>query len=279
MSSRDEYVKVSHDWVKALHDQDIGALSLTVAETVRHDGEEQGKKKYTQQIIGDLEASAVDKIELDLLIVDVSAGATAVRLIHHATLKQPYLGASVTGKAIEWASYTLNWFNASLQIIRTETLVDVDTLRANTVEAPRTPSLKLGQPPPNFDMKAMYRGYLNAINTQTTVENLHRFCQPVVTHNLQVSTLDAFRFFIEDSFIQVEGMHLRLVDLIVDEVTQQIASRIELSGKPVGVWGGTPPTGRSVQFPEHAFYTLDEGKIAYVWAVRDFDTYKKCLQG
>jgi predicted ester cyclase len=279
MSSREQYIQAYHDWINALNNRDTQFVSNSVAEVAVHDGERIDKEQYVRRVFDILEASSVTKIELDTLIVDTTAQATAARLIHRGTLKIPYLGASVTGKPIEWSEYTLTWFNDDNKIVRTDNLVDVDALRAGTPEAPRTPSLTYSLPPMNFDIAAMYRGYLDTINAQTTKENLHKFVQPVVTHNLHVSNLDQYRLFIEDSFEQVEGMHLKLTDIIVDDVSQQIASRIELSGKPVGSWLGIPPTGRSMRFPEHAFYTLDGGKIAYLWAIRDFDTYKKCLEG
>ncbi len=57
--------------------------------------------------------------------------------------------------------------------------------------------------------------------------------------------------------------------------TQQIAARIEFSGTPVRTYAGVGPSGGQVHFAEHVFYWLEEGKIARVATVIDWETYRK----
>ncbi|KAH7310728.1 hypothetical protein B0I35DRAFT_482018 [Stachybotrys elegans] len=254
-------------------------MSGAVADTVVHDDGESGQGGYIQSLVESLHASSVESMRIDMLTTASAAIAASARIIYHG---RPVKNSSDGGgedQLVEWSGIDFVWFDANLRIVRTHTLIDMDGLRTGNPNVSRTPTLNYQPVPPGFDIDAHYRGYLNAVNTNRSNDHLAKFCQPIITHNEQVSDLDEFIGLLEDAFSRIEDYTLTIKDLITDKVTQRVAVRLELSGKPVKEAFGIQPTGRPVRFPEHAMYQLDGGKIAFVWAIRDFDTYRKCIGG
>ena len=282
MSSRKELEQACRHWFEAVNQRDADTLSALVADTVTYENKQVAGREYVRQLLDVLESASAEKVELDMITIDKTTRGVAARLIIQGTLKKPYLGAQVTGNPIEWVEYPLIWFDASHKIVRYLVLTDTEVLRSNTARVARTPTFHYAPAPsPDFDLKTMYEGYLHTVNNAETAarENLYKYAQSRVTHNLQDATLDEFRGFLEANAGVVDDLRLTVTELIVDEETQQIASRIVLTGTPKEEFMGVQPTGRAMRFPEHAMYKLDGGKIAYVWAVRDADTLKESLKG
>ncbi|KFA68521.1 hypothetical protein S40285_09689 [Stachybotrys chlorohalonatus IBT 40285] len=275
MSSREQLAQAYHKWLKALVDRDSTVISASVADAIIHNGDSFDNQTYSDYVLKSLEAFSDHTIELDMLTVDVQTRGVAASVIHRGTLQKPYLGGLVTSEAIEWSEHVLNWFNAESKIIRTKTLNEVEAIRTGTPQVARMPKVQPAPAPQGFDIKTTYRNYVHT--SVTARENLHNFVQPTLTHNLHPCTLDQFRGFIESTTKQIQGFDVTIVDLITDEVSQHVAARIELSGKPVAEFAGVQPTGKEVRFPEHAFYKLSEGKIIHYRGVADLDVYKKCL--
>ncbi|KAJ7484079.1 hypothetical protein B0H11DRAFT_1723087 [Mycena galericulata] len=150
--------------------------------------------------------------------------------------------------------------------------------RKRTIEpVPVVPS-RLSDPPA-VDLVQFYKDYLTCINGRTMKSDLHRFCQPQVTWGGRPHALDEYRMLMEDSFDAISGLRFNLRYIIVDAQKQQIAARLDFAGTPVKEYAGAQPTGRSVQFSEHAFYWLENGKIAAVLTVIDWDSYRRQLVG
>lgn len=271
-----DLAQVYRTWLDAVNARNADVIPNLLATRVTYNGQELNKQGYITQLTDSLQAASVDNIELDTLIT--GADSVAARLIYKATLQQPYHGAQVTGKPSEWTEHVLVWFDSG-KITRFQSILDVDTLRSGTSQVPRTPSFDPpSPPPPGFDMAAMYMDYIRAINDKTLPRDLDKFVQPRVSHNDRHWPIDEYRHLIESSQDVIQALYFDVTELIVDEATQQIASRIEFTGKPVAEFAGIPPTGRESKFSEHAFYRLDGGKIKWVWSVLDLESYRKSLQ-
>jgi predicted ester cyclase len=278
MSARDNLSQAFRKWLAAFNAQDVDTMTGLTGNTVINEKKQLSGQEYIDKATKARHDAGVENTELDMTTIDTNGRAIAARLLHKSTLQKPYLGVTTGGQAFEWSEHVLVWFNEDLKIIRAEHMTDVEEFRTNPEKVTRTPVLDYTSALGHAGIKDLYEGYIGSINARTVKEELHNFCNPVVTHNQQVATLEDFQAFMQDSFTQVPDLHFTLTSLIIDEDTQQIASWLELSGKPVGTWAGIAPTGRSMRFPEIAFYKLDEGKIAFIWAIRDFETYRKCLE-
>ncbi|KEY70679.1 hypothetical protein S7711_09867 [Stachybotrys chartarum IBT 7711] len=279
MATRELIEETYRDWIAALNSQNDEAISAAIAEKIMHDGLESGKHQYTQQVIKVLDELSVTKVDLDMFTIDTAAQAISARLLYRGKSQINDGGIPTNDTFIEWSAITFTWFDADLKMIRASSLVDMDAIRAGNNKAAPTPTLHYEPAPPGFGIQALYHGYLDCINTDRDKDRLARHVHSVITHNEHMSDLDEFLSFLNHNSRQIEGNKLTIKDLITDDVSQQIAARLELSGTPVGEVFGSAPTGRAVRFPEHAMYKLHGGKIAFVWAVRDFDTFRKRLEG
>jgi predicted ester cyclase len=269
-----------HSWIAALQDRNTQAMHGFVADTITNDGRKSERSQYIQSVVQTLQNPYAETINVDMCIVDAPALAIAARLIYYDKPIKNRSDSRINGEEFQWSVITFVWFNEEMQIIRTHNLTEMDNLNVGHHEyhiAP-TPRMKVEPGPAEYDIRAIYRGYLSAVNTQRSKTQLEMFCQPHITHNGQVSDLDEYLTILEDAFSRIQDYHLTIQELVTDEVTQRVAVRLELSGKPVAEAFGIQPTGRSVRFSEHAMYQLDGGKIAFLWALRDFKTYKQCLE-
>lgn len=196
---------------------------------------------------------------------DEEAGTVAARLI----------AKSSSG---EYAKHLYCWYKEA-RIEKITEILDVDAMEQQQPDIVRAPTWS-GSPPAAqaFDLKGFYRDYISCINAQTMTSNLDRFCHPVVTHNGIRLPIDEYRGLMEDSQEAISGLTFNIHTTIVNQKTQQLAARIEFTGTPAREWAGAKPNGKPVEFSEHVFYWLDDGKIKEVVSLVDLKAYREQLR-
>ncbi|KAI2616637.1 SnoaL-domain-containing protein [Hypomontagnella submonticulosa] len=250
------------------------------------DGQDYTPESYAAQMGSD------GKVELtvDAVTVDHESqqrlGATVLvkfkpRVTNERDAKQ-------AGKSVSFMAQHFNWFTGG-KLSKTLTLADRDELhrQLSDSEAKYTPDLISNyQPPPRAssdaglsarELEDRYREYIGCINAQTMETELHRFCHPQVVHNTKALTIEQYRLLIQEAFTAIPDITFELHTVVVDERAQRVAVRIEFTGTPVGVFAGVKPNGRGVNFCEHVTYHFEEGKIARVWSIVDWTSYRAQL--
>ncbi|CAH0032715.1 unnamed protein product [Clonostachys rhizophaga] len=264
-TTKSELEQAFLSFVAGIKRHDEKAISALLAADLNHNGQQVGKQEYLDEL---LKATAgTQDIVVDMLIVSSQRPAVAARLIHHSDQGHQ-----------QHPEYVFVHFSPqpSLQITSIRSLAD---------EASSSPiALSPSAPTPEDttavkDLPSFYTDYIASINTHTMEKDFPRFCQPNLTHNTRSLDIPSYIHLIESSFEDIRGLHFNVVDLVADEAKQQVASRIEFTGRPVRPFRGVEPgaNGEEVKFHEHAFYFLEGGRIVRVWSVLDMDAYKKCL--
>lgn len=264
-ATKPELEQAFFSFVAGIKQHDENAISVLLAADLNHNGQQLGKQEYLD---GLLKATAdTQDIVVDMLIVSSQNPAVAARLIHHSGQGHQ-----------QHPEYVFVHFSSqpSPKITNVRSLAD---------EASSSP-IPLSPPAPTAeqtnavkDLPSFYTDYIASINTHTMEEHFPRFCQPNLTHNTRSLDIPSYIHLIESSFEDIRGLHFNVVDLVADEAKQQVASRIEFTGRPVRPFRGVEPgvSGEEVKFHEHAFYFLEGGKIVRVWSVLDMGAYKRCL--
>ncbi|CCF47330.1 hypothetical protein CH063_04122 [Colletotrichum higginsianum] len=90
--------------------------------------------------------------------------------------------------------------------------------------------------------------------------------------------LEEYRRGVEGSREAISGLRFEIQELLVDDETQQVAARLQITGTPVAEFAGARPNGKAVKFHEHCMYRFDKGKIALVWATMELDAYRRQLE-
>ncbi|KAI0016312.1 SnoaL-domain-containing protein [Xylariomycetidae sp. FL0641] len=128
---------------------------------------------------------------------------------------------------------------------------------------------------PAPELEQTYRAYIACINARTMETELARFCHQRVVHNTKTLSLDQYRQLMKDAFAAIDGIEFALHTVIADEATQRVAARIEFHGTPVAKFAGVEANGRSVSFAEHVTYQFEAGRIARVWSLVDWASYRQ----
>lgn len=116
------------------------------------------------------------------------------------------------------------------------------------------------------DATAFYDRYIACLNARNW-ERLVEFVADDVVHNGRCLGLDGYRAMLQENCRDIPDLYFD-VDLVVAE-ERHIASRIHFKCTPIGQFLGLPINGRRVAFYEHAFYALNNSKIAKVFSVID----------
>ncbi|OTA60815.1 SnoaL-domain-containing protein [Hypoxylon sp. EC38] len=127
------------------------------------------------------------------------------------------------------------------------------------------------------ELEDKYRAYISCINAQTMETDLHKFCHPEVVHNTKTLTINEYRLLIQEAFAAIPDITFDLHTVIADDEAQRVAARIEFTGTPVGILAGAKPNGCRVNFCEHVTYRFEDGKIARVWSIVDWASYRAQL--
>ncbi|KAI1373387.1 SnoaL-domain-containing protein [Hypoxylon crocopeplum] len=265
------------------------------------DGQDCTPESYAAEMkaIGDVELS------VDALTVDHDASQqrlAATLLVKRKPAPSDETGAEFTGRAVSFMEQQFNWFTDG-KLSKTLTLADRDEIQRQLVDpaASYTPdlitSLDQHQPPPpqpsasshgkqlsTRELEDTYRAYIACINAQTMESCLPSFCHAQVIHNTKALTLDGYRLMIQEAFTAIPDLSFGLHTVVADERTQRVAARLEFAGTPEGELAGAAPTPtagdgrrRAVAFCEHVTYRFDHGRIARVWSIIDWPTYRAQL--
>ncbi|CAG9938567.1 unnamed protein product [Clonostachys rosea f. rosea IK726] len=266
-ATKPELEQAFRSFVAGIKQHDEKAISALLTPDLNHNGQQVGKQEY----IGDLLKATADTqdIVVDMLIVSSQNPAVAARLIHHSGQGHQ--------QHPEYVFVHFSQSNPSPQITSIRSLAD----EASSSPIPLSPPAPTPEDTTTAvkDLPSFYTDYIASINTHTMEEHFPRFCQPNLTHNTRALDIPSYIHLIESSFEDIRGLHFNVVDLVADEAKQQVASRIEFTGRPVRPFRGVEPgeNGEEVKFHEHAFYFLEGGRIVRVWSVLDMDAYKRCL--
>ena len=260
-------------WIDSWNNRDWEPGLRSLNSNVLHNGTDVLSTDVISKIREEVEAIPNKKTSIDMLIIDSRPVKLAARLIHSGTLEESYRGADVTGKKIEWVEHMFCWFEDG-KIVQIATLVDVDGLRGQDTKVERSPSTDRKKSAEPVDLKEAYRRYVHSINTLTMKKEFPKYCQPHLTHNTRRLSIDEYRTFIEASFDNIQGLTFNVKEVIVDDEAQQLAARIEFTGRSAKEFMGIPPTGRAIDLCEHVYYAFDEGKITWVWALLDLEAYR-----
>ncbi|KAI0138504.1 SnoaL-domain-containing protein [Hypoxylon sp. NC0597] len=250
------------------------------------DGQDITPESYAAEI-----KSQGGKVELivDALSVDRAShqrlGATV--LVRY-TPDRDNKDAEVVGRTISFMEQHFVWC-AERKLSKILTLADRDELQrqlSNPEASYYKADLIGNDPPPGAssgaklsagELEAKYRAYISCINAQTMETDLHRFCHPEVVHNTKTLTIDEYRLLIQEAFTAIPDITFDLHTVIADDEAQRVAARIEFTGTPVGILAGAKPNGRGVNFCEHVTYRFEHGKIARVWSIVDWASYRAQL--
>lgn len=133
--------------------------------------------------------------------------------------------------------------------------------------------LAMANPP----LLPIYRSYINAINTHTSLEP---FVHANVIHNDKTMSIAEYTALIESAFEGAPDIRFVVTMEIADADT--VAARIMFDCVPkppefIGLAVSEP--GKRVRFAENVFYRFREGKIKRVWSVVDVKSVEDQLKG
>ncbi|KAI0883494.1 SnoaL-domain-containing protein [Annulohypoxylon maeteangense] len=229
------------------------------------------------------------ELTVDALIVDQESQRLAATVLVKALVRTEKANANgETAQNISFTEQQFIWFEDG-KVSTLFTLADGDEIRRqlSDPEYRYTPDLISLQAPPSQlvavaklsagELEETYRRYIGCINKQTMETDLHRFCHPQAIHNTKTLTRDQYRLLIQEARTAVPDIVFGPRTVIVDERSQLVAARLEFTGTPVGIMAGAKPNGRGVSFSEHVTYLFEEGKIARVWSIVDWESYRRQL--
>lgn len=116
------------------------------------------------------------------------------------------------------------------------------------------------------DLAARYRAYIDCLNRQDWA-SLGDFVGDDVRHNGNRLGLAGYRAMLERDFEDIPDLRFTIGLLVADD--RHVASRLDFTCSPKGMFLGLPVDGRTVSFSENVFYRFDDGKIADVWSILD----------
>ena len=268
-----EVSKLFRAYIDNLNQRDWAGIEGQLSDGVLLNGRSLTREGYLSSLREAAGTPKSTKWIVDVLMCGDEAGSVAARII-----AKP--GGDTGGSSPESSTYAKHlfcWFTESkLKEIRE--IYDVDAMANHQTEILKAPTWS-GKPPSEpVDLKGFYQTYIDCINAQMMASDLDKFCQPVVTHNGIRMTIEEYRLLIETSQEAISGLTFNIHTTIVNDKTQQLAARIEFTGTPAREWAGARPNGRPVEFSEHVFYWLDDGKIKEVVSLVDLKTYREQLQ-
>ncbi|KAJ9132107.1 hypothetical protein NKR23_g11433 [Pleurostoma richardsiae] len=202
---------------------------------------------------------------IDAVVQDPEAGQLAARI------------TSGRNDVVENARHVFCRFTGNL-LVEMWVIDDAAGPRTRASVALRAPTWTGAPPSSGASLSETYRSYIGIINDRTMATELPRYCHETVTHNGMQMSLDRYSRLMGDAQDAIADLTFDLATLVADEERQMVAARIELTGKPVKVWEGVQPNGRSVAFSEQAIYWFDQGRIRAVVTLVDTDMYRRQLE-
>jgi predicted ester cyclase len=265
-------------FVKAINARDWQAAQAVLSPTTNVNGEDTPAEALVQKVAG-LSMIGPDLVStIDYLLPSPCGTKAFSRIIHRFTLTQDVMGAKATGAPVEFAEASF-FFATEGKISKIYTILDFDGMRSGAAEVRKVaPTMTANAPAPaGFDLLASYKSYVDCVQRGPTVEELSKYCHERMIVNNQEIALEQFIATLNGAKATIEGMHWDLVEAIVDEEKQQIATRVILTGTPVAEFAGKAPNGKGVEFPEHVLYQLEGGKIKQMVQLMDLEVYRTSL--
>ncbi|KAK2024649.1 SnoaL-like polyketide cyclase [Colletotrichum zoysiae] len=267
------------EYLDCLNNRKFDVIGNHIADTISRNNRTQTRQEHIDRLRSRVEGLAAFQIKIDTLLVDKKAKAVAVRYINRVTLDDAMVYADTDGKTYEFDEQCFVWFDDRGKIARMLTLQDNDGIRLQTPEAAVTPRFFTRTAPKEpVDLAAAYRKYVASINHGTMAKEFPRYCKREVRHNNRVLPVEDYWRGMEASKEAISGLHFHIQELLVDDETQQLAARLQITGLPVAEFAGAKPNGKSVKFHQHCMYRYDNGKIALVWATMELDSYRRQLE-
>ncbi|KAL0935502.1 SnoaL-like polyketide cyclase [Colletotrichum truncatum] len=267
------------EYIDCLNNCKWDVIGNHLADNILRNGHTQTREDHISRLRSRTEGLAGFKIKIDTMLVDKKAQAVAARYINRMTLVEAMVYVDPVGKSFEFDEQCYVWFDEKGKISRIVTLQDNDGIRAQNPTAATTPKfLTRKMPDEPVDLQALYRAYVASINNRTTGSEFPKLCRKEVRHNNRPFSVENYGRIMEQSHEAISGLHFEIQELLVDEDTQQVAARLEITGTPISEFAGVRPNGKSVKFHEHCMYRFDKGKIAVVWATMELDSFRRQLE-
>ncbi|KAI1076146.1 SnoaL-domain-containing protein [Whalleya microplaca] len=215
----------------------------------------------------------------DLIMVDERAQVAAYNMwfkFKHAT---PFLGFEPTGREIFLVEHRFIWFTDS-KLSKSLFVINFDDMRnqitkpdaANAPVLIGTAPVPAGNTLSREKLEETYRAYIDSINKHRTEANLGEYVhESEVVVNNEALTLAGYRRAFESYAVFIQDLRIHIHTLIVDEKSQRVAARLEITGTPTKEILGLVPDGHPVRLYEHATYQFLDGKIKKVWATQDLE--------
>lgn len=115
-------------------------------------------------------------------------------------------------------------------------------------------------------LEAFYRSYTACLNQQDW-NGLGDFVAEDVCYNDKIIGLAGYHQMLMADFQAIPDLEFRILQLMAQ--APDIGVRLRFDCHPVGLLFGMAVNGRRLQFDEHVFYRLKNGKIHQVWSMID----------
>ena len=116
-----------------------------------------------------------------------------------------------------------------------------------------------------------YEQYISCLNTRNWRE-LHGFVNATLLYNKQLIQLHDYSAMLEQNYRDIPDLRFEVA--LLTTADNLIGCRLDFRCTPVGEFQGIRVNGRRVEFSEHVFYQLQDGKIAEVWSLIDKDAIR-----
>ncbi|TDZ53651.1 hypothetical protein CTRI78_v006835 [Colletotrichum trifolii] len=270
------------EYVDCLNHCKFDVIGNHLADTISRNGQPQTKEEHVARLRHRTQGLAGFEVKIDTMLVDKKARAVAARYVNRMTASQPEADGDVPAgetTTTEFDEQCYVWFDERGKMARIVTLQDNEGIRARNPTAAMTPRfLTRSMPQEPVDLGSVLGAYVASINQHRMRAEFPRLCRHEVRHNNRALSVEDYARSIEYSHEAIAGLRFGIRELLVDEETQQVAARLEITGTPVMEFAGVRPNGREVRFHEHCMYRFDRGKIAVVWATMELDSYRRQME-
>jgi predicted ester cyclase len=269
-------------YIDLLNKQKWSQLFHLISPTISYNHVRMSGHSYIHQIKDDVESSAIASLRLDMIVKDQESNNLAARVIVTArTATKPSEQEETTLPSCEGlVEYPRHYICVTADGMLSEVweITDTDAAERGLAHVDPSPGpLPIQAAEPSADLAQFYAAYIKCINDQTMETDLHNYCQPHVIWGDRRLSIDEYRGLMKASLEAIPGLVFNVRRLVADAGRQQLCARIEFKGTPVKSYAGAEPNGRPVEFAEHVFYWLDNGKIARVVTVIDWQSYRRQL--
>ena len=267
---------IYRSWIDSVNRQELHMASEMLPATVIYNGNTVSREEYIKGFEDQMPNPDRQIIDVDILLVDDHGRQLAARLIHRAASGPMNAESSHRSEKTDWAEHIICSFSSD-KIEELASISDVELLQDSNGSNAILSTQNDPESRDDGQLQAMYRDYIDAINSGATKQRLSKYCQPHVTHNSRHMSIEEYQQMIEPSFEAIQGLHFTIEELVVDAKSQQLGVRIGFTGRPVQEFMGIQPTGKDVVFSEHALYKLAAGKIVRVWSLLDLTAYRNSI--